>query len=567
MADNGENNVSHGKAAKKKSLLERIFNWICLTLLSLFIIALIIFRAPWTLVAVFIALLLVNTVVPKSFGKCIFIAFVIIVAAFVVWIFLPDDTEGWRPYTFDKELAAMEAKRSVPTEDNAAAIYNQLLENYDSNSFSKDFLSYKNKHLILSEFCQSKDYPEAASWLEENQQIIDQLMLASKKNKCRFPIAGDISSPGLKPPADFKEVTQFWWSLEGERVIPMRHWGELLIISANNDIAEGRIDEGLEKYIATLQIAKHLCQQPTPKDLLVGIAVSWIGLNQINNYVVTGNANDEYLRRLNNVVKSSEYDWRSDLHQILDRERLMFQSLMCAIFYQTNPEGQVRINRDTRSALRSQFRCIMVSGKSTWKPINPDSYGQIKLTKAMSVLCRFFVPSSPQKTAVIIDDIHKQYYSMADPEYDWQEKWGKYSLKSLRLNFRCLLEVMSRICESNWPVIHDIYLRAVIEQRGSQLLIALRRYKNKIGRWPQTLQELKPHAPVELFIDPVNNGSFVYRLTEESFVLYSKGRNNVDESCKHQALTYIRPCCSLPLSIEFVEDRADDMVIWPPKNR
>ncbi len=390
-------------------------------------------------------------------------------------------------------------------------------------------------------------------------------MLACKKNKCRFPIAADISSPDLKPPANFKEVTQFWWILEGERVIPMRHWGELLIISANNDIADGRFDEGLEKYIATLQIAKHLRQQPTPLYLLMGISINLQGLNQINEYVVTGNSNDEYLQRLNNVVKSSEYDWQSDLHQILDREKLMFKSFMCAMFFQTNQEGEVRLNRDPRSTLRFQIGCIMVSDKSTWKPMNPDSYGQIKLTKAMSVLCRFFVPSTPQKTAVIIDDIYEQYYSMADTEYDWQEKWGKYSLKSVRFNFRCLLEMMSRICESNWPGIHDRYLHAVTKQRGSQLLIALRSYKNKTGQWPQTLEELKPRAPVELFVDTINNGSFVYRLTEENFMLYSKGRNNVDESCKHQGLTYIRPCCSLPLSIEFVEDRADDISIWPPE--
>jgi energy-coupling factor transporter transmembrane protein EcfT len=327
MADNCENNVSPEKAAKKKSLLERIFNWVCLTLFLLFIIALIFLRTPWTLVAVFIAILLVNTVVPKSIRKYIFLAFVIIVAAFVVWIFLPDDTEGWRPYTFDKELAAMEAKRSVPTEDNAAAIYNQLLESYDPNSFSKDFLSYKNKDLILSEFWESKDYPEAASWLEENQQVIDQLILACKKNKCRFPIAGDISSPDLKPPANFKEVRKFWWFLWNKRLIPMRRWGELLIISANNDIAEGRIDEGLEKYIAALQIAKHLYQQPTPMDLLMGIAIHLRGLEQINEYIVKGHANDEYLQLLNNVVKSYEYDWRSDLHKVLDREKLMFKSI------------------------------------------------------------------------------------------------------------------------------------------------------------------------------------------------------------------------------------------------
>jgi len=244
-----------------------------------------------------IVILITIIIIPRFLEKWMWLAVAIFLTALVIWVFLPDDNEGWRPYTFDEELAAMEAKRFVPAEDNAATIYNQLLESYDPNSFSKDFLSWENKDLILSEFWASKDYPEAASWLEDNQQIIDQLMLACEKDKCRFPIAGDIGSPGLKPPADFEEVTGSWWYLPGKRNLPMIRWGKLLIIiSANNDIADGRIDEGLGKYIATLQMAKHLCQQPTPMDLQVGIAINLRGLEQINKYIVTGNATDEQLQ-------------------------------------------------------------------------------------------------------------------------------------------------------------------------------------------------------------------------------------------------------------------------------
>jgi len=285
-------------------------------------------------------------------------------------------------------------------------------------------------------------------------------------------------------------------------------------------------------------------------DLLVGIAINLRGLDQINKYVVTGDAKDEYLQLMNNVLKSSEYDWRSDLHQILDSEKLMFKSFMCAMFYQTNSEGRIRLNRDPRSTLRAQFKCILVSGKSTWRPMNPDSYGQIKLTKAMSVFCWLFVPSTPQKTTVIIDDIHQQYYSMADPEYDWQKEHDKFSLKSVRLNFRCLLEMMSRILEGNWPGIHDKYLRATAWKKASRLIIVLRRYKNRIGHWPESLEGIKSLASSEIFVDPINDGDFVYKLTEENFSLYSRGKNNIDErgerGIKEQDGT-----------------RVDDILFWP----
>lgn len=566
MSNKNDNNVSPKKEAKKKGLLGKIFDWIGLGIFVLLIIAFTILRAPWSVLTVLVAMLLVETIVPKSFRKWIWMTVVAIVIALIIWVFLPEDNEGWRPYTFDEELAAIEAKRSIPAEEDAAVVYNQLLESYDPNVFDQDFLSWKNRDLILSEFWESKDYPEAASWLKSNQQIIDQIMLACTKDKCRFPIAADLNASELEPPADFKEVTEFWWSLPGKRIHPMKRWGELLIISANNDIAEGRIDEGLRKYIDTMQMAKHLCQQPTVMDLLVGIAINLRGFEQINEYIVTGNATDEQIQLLDDALQSVEYDWRSDLSQILDREKLMFKSFMCAMFYQTNDDGRVRFNRDPRSTLRAQFSFMTSGGGgSAIKSMTPDSYEQLKITKAMSILCCFFVPSKPQKTADLIDDVYQRYYLMADAEYDWQEGYGKFSLKSIRLNFRCLLEMMSRIMEFGWPRINDRYLQAITEQRGSQLLIALRRHKNRTGRWPEKLEELKLSAPAELFIDPINNDSFAYRLTEDDFMLYSKGKNKIDENCEHEGLAYMQPCCSLRLSTEFVEDRADDILIWPPE--
>jgi hypothetical protein len=564
MADSSENNVKQKKTPRKKCLFEKILDWIGLTILFLFVVGLIVLRAPWIVVAVLIAILLVNTVVSKPIRKWIWLTVAIILATFVIWVFLPDDNEGWRPYTFDEELATVEAKRSIPAEENAATIYNQLLKNYDPNSFDKDFFSYANIDLILSEFWTNNTYPEVTQWLKSNQNLIDQLMQASQKNKCCFPLAGDIDSLKLKPPVDFEDVTEFWWSSE-KRLTPMRRLGVLLTISANNDVAEGHIDQAIEKYIATIQIAKHLCQQPTPMDLLVGIGINLRGLEQINEFVVTGNATDEQIQLLDDALESIDYDWRTDLSQIFDRQKLMFKSFMCAMFYQINREGKVRLNRDPRSTLRAQFRFIMVSGESGYKPMNPDSYGQAKLTKAMSVLCRAFVPSSPQKTSFVIDDIYKRYYLMADPEFNWQEEYGKFSLKSLRLNFRCLLVIMSRILEVGWPNINDRYLQAVTERRGSQLLIALRRYKNRTGHWPEKLETLNTKLPAELCIDPINNDSFEYRLTDDGFVLYSKGRNKIDENCEHEGLVYMQPCCSLHLSTDLVEDRADDILIWPPE--
>jgi hypothetical protein len=535
---------------KKPSINKRIFEYIGLGLLTLLLIAAIYFQVPWKIITL-ILILLATSVSPKAYQKWFQRSVGLVLIVLIIWVFLPDDNEGWRPYTFDKELAAMEAKRVIPAEENAATIYNQLFENYDSNSFYKNFLIGDLENSILYEFWTRKDYPEVASWLEEHQNIINHLMLACEKNRCRFPIAGDFNAPELKPPCNFKEVTDFWWSPQSKRCIPMIHFGKLLICSANNDVAEGRVDQALEKYIANLQIAKHLYQQPIPMDMLVGMAIENRGLKQINEFLVTSNATDEYLLLLDKALQGIEHNWYSDSPKIFDSEKLMFKSFICAMFYQTNPDGRVRLNRDTRSTLSAQYGYILVSGKSTWEPINPDSYWQIKLTKAMTIFCWFFVPSTPEKTALIIDDIYKKYYTMTEPDFNWNDKL-QFNLPSIMPNFRFLLEIFGQIMEQNYFFkIHDVYFKTVAQNRGSQLIIALRRYKNTNSAWPQSLNDIENTTASENLIDPISKSSFVYKLTEDNFTLYSKGKNNVDENGKNESPEKGGP---------------DDLLIWPSRS-
>ena len=53
----------------------------------------------------------------------------------------------------------------------------------------------------------------------------------------------------------------------------MRKWAYLLIAAGNNDIAEGKVNEAIEKYLTVIRLGQHACQQPTPIDMLVGIAM------------------------------------------------------------------------------------------------------------------------------------------------------------------------------------------------------------------------------------------------------------------------------------------------------
>jgi len=508
---------------KKRGLTKRVFKWLFVTLLALLLIASIIFQAPWKVITLLVIILLACTALPKPFRIWFRRSVGVVIIALIIWVFLPEDTEGWRPYTFDEELAAIEAKRAIPDEENAAVIYNKLLEGYDSNEIDPVFLGTDVFDSIYGDHWLSEDYPEAAEWLKGQQSTIAKLLEASKIEKCRFPIVADSIAFG-----EHMEI-----------LAPIRGWARLLVIAANNDIAEAHIDQALEKQIAVLQMAAHLYQQPTMIDMLVGMAIEALATNQFNRFVVTGDATEAHLSVIEKALTEIKHDWSYDLPRILEGEKLMSKNFW-GMFYGINTKGKIRLARGLTSMMMAQLPEDM-------KDELVITYWHKRLMKVWTIFCWFYMPSSPQKAGEIIDASYEKLYAMTEPDFDWQKEAEKHFTMP-QLNYKYLVKHLAGILDPVYYRIHDIYLRITSDKRGSQLLIALRRYKNKNGYWPESLDDIKSLAPAEIFVDPVNDDSFIYKLTEENFTLYSKGKNNIDENGEYQ-------------------DGADDWLIWTRKSR
>ena len=96
--------------------------------------------------------------------------------------------------------------------------------------------------------------------------------------------------------------------------------------------------------------------------------------------------------------------------------------------------------------------------------------------------------------------------------------------------------------------LHWSHLRVLTSHRGDLILIALKRHKNRTGCWPESLDEVRSELAKETLIAPYDRACFLYKLAGDSFKLYSRGKNNVDEGGKFG-------------------DGADDWSIWPPLYR
>ncbi|MCP4258823.1 MAG: hypothetical protein GY774_15170 [Planctomycetes bacterium] len=97
---------------------------------------------------------------------------------------------------------------------------------------------------------------------------------------------------------------------------------------------------------------------------------------------------------------------------------------------------------------------------------------------------------------------------------------------------------------------HWTYSGLLASRRGLHILVALRRYRNEHGCWPDSLDEIRSHLPVEILLDPFYKDEFAYKLTDEGFTLYSRGENGIDEGGQRD---YIRA----------LDKHEDDIAIWP----
>ncbi len=515
--------------AKKKELgiYKRIVKWIGLGLLVLLLIAALFFHAPWKISTLLLIVLAACTVLPKPARKWFWLSAAAVVLVLIIWVFMPEDNEGWRPYTFDEELAALEAKYAIPDSENAATIYNNLLEDYDPNTMRADFLDPNLENLTRREPWSSRDYPELAQWLQQHRRTITKLSEASKVAKCAFPIPHDTFS--LSDTMDYLPA--------------IRGWAFLLVRAGNNDVAEGRIGAGLEKYLCVRKMGDHIRQQSTILEMLVGIAVEALALGRFKAFVVTADATEKRLSLIEKAVADIKYEWTSDFPRILEHEKLMAKNMLCGMLYEVNAKGKTRLIRDTRAVIKAQSP----------EDIPPQPYWRKKLTKVGIILLWFFAPSTPQKAGEIIDAAYEKYYAMAEPDFDWKKEPEKAAPRH-RFNYRFTTEMVVYILEPAYYRVRDLYLRSIAEQRGTLIIIALRRYKNENGRWPETLEDIKSLAPAKILVDPINGNSFMYKLTEENFTLYSKGKNKIDEAGEGERCVGSRT-------------GADDWLIWPRISR
>jgi len=220
-----EKQKNKGKNKKLPTPWELI-KYIGLGVLSFFLITAIIFHVPWKLTSVLLIFTLAAALLPKPYKKWFWMAAALAVLTLIIWIIIPEN-ETWIPYNLnlEKELNALNKKFALSEDENAAVLYNRLMENqkqnYAQSSPPDPNIFY---YAAMEKPWNTEQFPEFSNWLKKQDKTITALITASKKKNCFYKINRKCL---LSYPSSIPMHTKFH-----------RNWFCLLSCAANNDLSK-----------------------------------------------------------------------------------------------------------------------------------------------------------------------------------------------------------------------------------------------------------------------------------------------------------------------------------------
>ncbi|MBC8391989.1 MAG: hypothetical protein H8E17_05425 [Deltaproteobacteria bacterium] len=532
--------------------------WMFILLFAAILLGGLYFKAPWKILAMDAVLLALLTVVPRKIRKYGWLALAATVLAVTIWIFIPEKDFGdWKRYSFNEEIAAFKTKHPVPDEDNGAIVIENMLARHgqyykwpdfskvdtsgDPNAFEimkqidiietefyPDFWTAELDKATLQNPWKSNEYPKVAQWLTEHNDDIKALIEASNKSV-------------YQPNYTFNMLEDVF----NDPIMTLSDWLELLKRAANNDWADGRIDEAINKYAALFKLSRLLARQPDRSFMLAG-AFQYRHLHDvISRFIIENELNESQLNILENAIEYEQQDLERLLKQSIEYRNLKLKQLYAGM-YEINDRGKIRFSRSACNEIAEKMNIQI-----------PERKLDEQRKKLEIFISWFTMPKTPQTLAEHIDDVYERIYDMSLKDLSQEQESSPFEM-----NWTLLIKSFFEIDLKNCQLQIDLEDRKDFYRNVYRIYIALRKYKNKYGFWPDTLNQLTEFTTEETLVDPFNEGGLAYQKTGDNFILYSKGKNGIDEKGRCQWPEYDPN----EISRDDYNKRGpiqDDILLWP----
>ncbi len=284
---------------------------------------------------------------------------------------------------------------------------------------------------------------------------------------------------------------------------------------------QGNFQQAVHHYEQTMALGRVIAGQPFIIERLVGISIQTLTRNQIKPLLMSQQLDDEMLTAFSQATKHQQFEVPMEFS--LQAMHFMVKDLIQRV-YTDNGQGNGRM-------VMSRFNTLNLgSGFSGGASMNSNPIMDNPLINVTGLYFASRKQVSSKAEAFFSEAIRlskipvwKQKQKPFNPESDLSDLSPRYFLLDLTM-----------------PSISGALKYgavATLEQQGILLMIALERYHNANGSYPQTLADLVPEFIAEVPQDPFCQTGFVYQLTtaadaSPSYQLYSVGYDGQDNQAK-----------------------------------
>ena len=328
---------------------------------------------------------------------------------------------------------------------------------------------------------------ELYAWFQETAEARNLLRKAASMERSQFPLI--TQRPG--------------YTLLAGILLPhlaqMRNFARLLSIEGHFLENEGKVKEALEAYLAIMPLGGHTAKGAILINGLVAIAIHRMGASAIIECLQRHDVPADVLEWLGERLTESERFlpdrslWiigeRAMARQIVDMPMDRSFGTMAGL---REPKGQV-----WRSLLASRALRILMPDRTIRKDFD-NFYGRLE------------------------EIAGKRPWEAVSASRKTGERWPPLgSVKDWNILAGMLLPALSKAQVE--------YVRQICDHDALSIHVALLRYRQKNGRYPERLERLVPDLLDDLPLDPFSGEPFKYQRGGDGWILYSVGADQDDD--------------------------------------
>jgi hypothetical protein len=327
-----------------------------------------------------------------------------------------------------------------------------------------------------------------------------------------------VRSPVLRSSVQYNGANTLW-----PHLAPYKRGAQWLSASAMYNIRAGNLEAAVHDIEAVLLLARVLEEEPFLISQLVRVAMVNIALNACWAFLQADHRSDEVLSRLQDIL--SQQQMTASMIRGLKGERVFGRDAVAATRASSEDVGEalsgfagssdesspalidkLPYHSGIRDAIQSAI--IVPMWRFAW------SYeDQRHIMEEVDRVIGALKKAEVEHSAAPLKKTDQLFEEKMRPGGDYQS-WRYWATRTFAGG------------------IANTGLRAIRDETHVQLAItatAMKRYRIRHGKYPQTLDELVPELLPKRPVDWMDGQKLRYRVEGDSFVLWSIGKNGVDE--------------------------------------